>query len=126
MEMDEAVELLSRYLQIDTTNPPGNEDKGVRFFAEIFDKEKVAYKTYEAAPGRQSIRAMIPGSGEKKALILLNHIGVVPAQTDQWSFEPFSGEIKDGVEYLLNNFPDDFDADIVLRQKTGAFASKGR
>jgi hypothetical protein len=35
----EAVELLSRYLKIDTTNPPGNEDKGVAFFAEIFDKE---------------------------------------------------------------------------------------
>jgi len=35
----EAVELLSRYLKIDTTNPPGNEDKGAAFFAEIFDQE---------------------------------------------------------------------------------------
>jgi acetylornithine deacetylase/succinyl-diaminopimelate desuccinylase-like protein len=164
--MNEAVELLSRYLQIDTTNPPGNEDKGVRFFAEIFENEKVEYKIYEAAPGRQSIRALIPGSGQKGALILLNHIDVVPAQKDQWSFEPFSGEVKDGfihgrgaldmkgqgimellafldvqrkgltpcrdiiflavadeeaggkcgVEYLLDNHPDDFEADIVLNE----------
>ena len=44
----EAVELLSRYLKIDTTNPPGNEDRGVAFFAEILEKEGVAYKTYQA------------------------------------------------------------------------------
>ena len=78
--MNEAVELLSRYLQIDTTNPPGNEDQGVKFFAEIFEAEKVDYKIYDAAPGRQSIRAVIPGAGQKGALILLNHIDVVPAR----------------------------------------------
>ena len=100
--MNEAVELLSRYLQIDTTNPPGNEDRGVKFFAEIFEKEKVEYKIYEAAPGRQSIRALIPGSGQKGALILLNHIDVVPAQMDQWSFEPFGGEVKDGFIHGLD------------------------
>ena len=27
--MNEAVDLLSRYLKIDTTNPPGNEAKGI-------------------------------------------------------------------------------------------------
>jgi acetylornithine deacetylase/succinyl-diaminopimelate desuccinylase-like protein len=164
--MNEAVELLSRYLQIDTINPPGNEARGAAFFADIFKKEKIDYKIYEAVPDRQSIRAVIPGSGEKGALILLNHIDVVPAQMDQWSFEPFSGEVKDGfvhgrgaldmkgqgimellafldirrkgltpcrdiiflavadeetggkygAEYLLDNHPDDFEADIVLNE----------
>ena len=94
--MHEAVELLSRYLQIDTTNPPGNEDKGVAFFAEIFEKEKVDYKIYEAAPTRQSIKAVIPGSGQKGPLILLNHIDTVPVERDQWSFDPFSGAVEDG------------------------------
>jgi acetylornithine deacetylase/succinyl-diaminopimelate desuccinylase-like protein len=95
----EAVELLSRYLKIDTTNPPGNEDKGVAFFAEIFDKEGVAYKTYEPSPGRGSISAVIPGTGEKGAVILLNHIDVVPAKADEWRVDPFSGDIKDGYIY---------------------------
>ena len=58
----EAVELLSQYLQIDTTNPPGNEMRGVEFFARIFDKEGIVYKTYEAGAGRGSIKAVIPGS----------------------------------------------------------------
>ena len=95
----EAVELLSRYLKIDTTNPPGNENRGVAFFAEIFEKESIAYKTYEASPGRGSISAVIQGSGEKGAVILLNHIDVVPARADEWSIHPFSGEIKNGYIY---------------------------
>jgi len=95
----EAVELLSRYLKIDTSNPPGNEDQGVAFFAEIFEKEGIAYKTYEASPGRGSISAVIPGTGENGAVILLNHIDVVPARAHEWSVDPFSGEIKNGFIY---------------------------
>jgi acetylornithine deacetylase/succinyl-diaminopimelate desuccinylase-like protein len=95
----EAVELLARYLKIDTTNPPGNEAKGVAFFAEILEKEEIAYKIYEASPGRSSIRAVIPGSGEKGAVILLNHIDVVPARADEWRVDPFSGAIEDGFIY---------------------------
>lgn len=92
----EAVELLSRYIKIDTTNPPGNEHKGARFFAEIFDKENIAYKTYEPEEGRTSICARISGTGKEEPLILLNHIDVVLAEKEQWSFDPFGGEIKDG------------------------------
>jgi acetylornithine deacetylase/succinyl-diaminopimelate desuccinylase-like protein len=162
----EAVELLSQYLQIDTTNPPGNENKGVEFFAGILEKEGFEYKTYEAASGRSSIKAVLPGSGEKGAVILLNHIDVVPARADEWSVDPFSGAVKDGfiygrgaldmkslgilellalleikkqgltpnrdimflavadeetggakgAQYLLDNYPDEFQADLVLNE----------
>ncbi len=78
----EAVELLSQYLQIDTTNPPGNESKGVEFLAGILEKEGIDYKTYEASPGRGSIKAVLPGTGAKGAVILLSHIDVVPADAD--------------------------------------------
>ena len=95
----EAVELLSQYLQIDTTNPPGNENLGVDFFAGILEKEGIDYKTFEAAPGRGSIKAVLPGTGEKGAVILLNHIDVVPARAAEWSVPPFSGAIVDGYIY---------------------------
>jgi acetylornithine deacetylase/succinyl-diaminopimelate desuccinylase-like protein len=95
----EAVALLSQYLQIDTTNPPGNEDKGVEFLAGILNREGIEYKTYEASPGRSSIKAVLPGTGEKKALILLSHIDVVPAKAEEWSVHPFSGAVKDGFIY---------------------------
>ncbi len=94
--MDESIELLSRYLQFDTTNPPGNEAPAAEFFAEIFRKQGIEYKTYEPESSRISIRAVLPGSGERGPVILLNHMDVVPAESKDWSFDPFSGEIRDG------------------------------
>ena len=96
----ESIELLSQYLKIDTTNPPGNEIKGTAFFADIFEKEGIGYTVYEpegaSGKGRASIRACIPGNGSEDPLILLNHIDVVPAEKDQWHCDPFGGEVRDG------------------------------
>ncbi len=94
--MHEAVELLSEYLKIDTTNPPGNEAVGVQFFAAIFDKENIGYKIFKSDEGRASICARIKGAGKEKPLFLLNHIDVVLAEKEQWRFDPFGGEIRDG------------------------------
>ena len=100
MRQHEAIKLLSQYLKIDTTNPPGNEHKGTAFFAEFFEREGVAYTIYEpnsaSGKGRASICARIPGSGNEDPLILLNHIDVVPAEKDQWQYDPFGGEVRDG------------------------------
>jgi acetylornithine deacetylase/succinyl-diaminopimelate desuccinylase-like protein len=94
--MKTSVELLAQYLKIDTTNPPGGEAPAAAFFSSILEKEGIPCKTYEPAPGRVSLRAEIPGTGEKGPVILLNHMDVVPAQKNDWSFDPFGGEIRDG------------------------------
>jgi acetylornithine deacetylase/succinyl-diaminopimelate desuccinylase-like protein len=92
---DEAVAWLQQFLKIDTINPPGNESRGVEFYAAIFDAEGVGYETAESAPGRGNIWARIEG-GDKPALILLQHTDVVPADEKFWTTEPLSGEIRDG------------------------------
>jgi acetylornithine deacetylase/succinyl-diaminopimelate desuccinylase-like protein len=94
---DEAMALLSRYIQIDTTNPPGNEIKAAQFFKAIFDKENIESRIIESQPGRGSIFARLKGDGTKKSLVLLNHMDVVPAEASLWKEPPFSGVIKDGV-----------------------------
>ena len=92
---EQAVQRLVEYLRIDTTNPPGNEDRAVAFFAKIFDAEGVAYESADSAPGRGNIWARLDG-GRRPALILLNHSDVVPADAGSWAEPPFSGNIKDG------------------------------
>ncbi|MBN1881355.1 MAG: M20/M25/M40 family metallo-hydrolase [Deltaproteobacteria bacterium] len=92
----EAVRLLSDYIKINTTNPPGNERVAVDFLSELFTAEGIDYKIYEPEAGRASIRAHLPGTGEKKPLILMTHIDVVPADKSEWSFDPFGGKIIDG------------------------------
>jgi acetylornithine deacetylase/succinyl-diaminopimelate desuccinylase-like protein len=93
---DEAVSVLSRYVQIDTTNPPGNEIKAAQFFKEIFDREGIEARIIESAPGRGNIYARLRGDGSKKALALLHHMDVVPADAKLWKEPPFSGVVKDG------------------------------
>jgi acetylornithine deacetylase/succinyl-diaminopimelate desuccinylase-like protein len=93
----EAASLLSRYIQIDTTNPPGNEIKAAAFLKSIFDREGIEATIIESAPGRANLRAVLRGDGSRKSIILLNHMDVVPADEKLWQARPFGGEIKDGV-----------------------------
>ena len=93
---EEAMALLRRYIQIDTTNPPGNEIKAAQFFKEIFNREGIETKIIESAPGRASIYARLRSTGAKKAVVLLNHMDVVPADAKLWKEPPFSGASKDG------------------------------
>jgi acetylornithine deacetylase/succinyl-diaminopimelate desuccinylase-like protein len=93
---EEAVSTLSRYIQVDTTNPPGNEIKAAQFIKKIFDREGIESKIIESRPGRGNIYARLRGDGSKKAVLLLNHMDVVPADPHHWKEPPFSGIIKDG------------------------------
>lgn len=52
----------------------------------------------EAAPGRTSVVARVPGADPTRpALVLHGHLDVVPAMADDWSVDPFAGEIRDGM-----------------------------
>jgi acetylornithine deacetylase/succinyl-diaminopimelate desuccinylase-like protein len=96
--VNEAPVRLSEYIQINTQNPPGNESLGVSFIAAVFDEAGIKYETAESAPGRGNIWARLKG-GDKPALMLLNHIDVVPANLDYWTSDPFDGAIRDGHVY---------------------------
>ncbi|XOV83887.1 MAG: M20/M25/M40 family metallo-hydrolase [bacterium] len=97
----QGVERLSQYLQIDTVNPPGNESRGVAFLQAIFEQAGIHFETVESAPGRGNIWARLPATTAPRqpGLMLLHHIDVVPANRDYWSFDPLSGEVKDGFIY---------------------------
>jgi acetylornithine deacetylase/succinyl-diaminopimelate desuccinylase-like protein len=95
----EAGDLLIRYVQIDTTNPPGNEVAAAHFWQQVLAQEGIEARIFESQPGRGVVYARLKGNGEKKALILLHHLDVVPAVKTDWSVDPFAGAIKDGYVY---------------------------
>jgi len=97
---DEAVRLLQVYIRVDTTNPPGNEIEAAGFFASLFAAEGVPYEVFESEPGRGNIVARLRGDGSRGgAIVLLNHMDVVPAAASYWSVDPYAGEIVDGSLY---------------------------
>ena len=76
----EAGDLLSRYVQIDTTNPPGNEIAAANFWQQVLAREGIEAQVFESYPGRGVVYARLKGNGEKKALILLHHLDVEVAR----------------------------------------------
>ncbi len=93
----EAADFLSKYLKLNTANPPGHEIDAARMLREKFLAEGISATTWEPRPGRGIVAARLRGIGKKrKALILLSHLDVVPAEPGQWQVPPFSGVIKDG------------------------------
>jgi acetylornithine deacetylase/succinyl-diaminopimelate desuccinylase-like protein len=95
----QATDFLSAYIQINTTNPPGNETAAAQFLADHFRKAGLDAETFEAAPGRGSVLARLKGSGGGRPVILLNHLDVVPANPDGWDVPPFSGTVREGYVY---------------------------
>ncbi len=86
---------LAGYLQIDTTNPPGNEEAAARYLARILHRHGVATRTFYTADGRVSLYARLEGRRDGEGLLLLHHMDVVPAG-EGWTREPFSGEVVEG------------------------------
>jgi acetylornithine deacetylase/succinyl-diaminopimelate desuccinylase-like protein len=94
---DEVVRLLSDYIAIDTSNPPGDTRKAADFLASVLDREGIPVTRYESAPGKAIIYArlkatMSPPAG--KAILLMHHMDVVPADRSQWKTNPFEPTIR--------------------------------
>jgi len=95
----EMVQLLSEYIAIDTSNPPGNEAAAARWLGELLHREGIESEYFASAPGRESLIARLPGTdgaGNETALMLLNHTDVVPVEERYWSGPPFAGVVHDG------------------------------
>lgn len=93
---DEAAQLLSQYLRIDNTNPPGNEIDAARWLARVLQREGIEARIFEPRPGKANLYARLRGNGSARPIVLLNHMDVVLASPEHWRVPPFSGAIQDG------------------------------
>ena len=96
---EETVKILSGFVRVDTSNPPGNETKGAEYLKAILDREGIASEIFELEKGRGNIVARLKGNGKKKPLLLMGHIDVVGVEREKWTVEPFGGVVKDGYVY---------------------------
>ena len=99
INIDSATQLLREFIRIDTSNPPGNEEKAVTFLESIIQNEGLSTEIYMSVPKRANIISRIEGRKKGKPVILLGHVDVVPAKADEWDVDPFSGDMKDGFIY---------------------------
>jgi acetylornithine deacetylase/succinyl-diaminopimelate desuccinylase-like protein len=95
---NQAVELLQKYIRIQSINPPADTRAAASFFEAELKKNGFSPKLYTSGPGGQTnlVVGLRGRDSSKKPLLLLNHFDVVPVDPKAWSMDPFGGILKDG------------------------------
>ncbi|MGY0490822.1 M20/M25/M40 family metallo-hydrolase [Streptomyces sp. WG-D5] len=99
--LDEVVTFTSELIRIDTTNRGGGDCKerpAAEYAAEKLSEAGLKPTILERTAGRGNVVARIEGTDPTRdALLVHGHLDVVPAEAADWSVDPFSGEVRDGV-----------------------------
>ncbi len=92
---DEATELLQALLRANTVNPPGNETKAAEVLGAYLEEAGVECELYARIPERANLVARVRGRGGP-TLALISHTDTVRADAEEWTLDPWSGELRDG------------------------------
>ena len=93
----EAVELLGELLRLNTVNPPGNEGPAQELLAARLDRAGFECELLAAQEGRPNLIARLAGPSDGPTLAMLGHVDTVPANPSEWSFDPWAGDVVDGM-----------------------------
>lgn len=93
---EEVVDLLSRLIRADTSNPPGDATAAARVLERYFRDNGIEPTLVGESPELPNCVARVPGAGDGPSLLLLGHLDVVPADAKEWTHPPFSGLVEDG------------------------------
>lgn len=96
--LDDVVRICSNLIQIDTSIAIGNERPAAEYVMQEMAEVGLEPTVIEAEPGRTNLIYRIPGQdGSADAILFHAHLDVVPADPDEWTHHPLSGEIIDGM-----------------------------
>ena len=96
---DRARQYLVDLIRLDSTNPRGNETRVANYLKKVADAEGIPCELLGPDPARLNFVARLNGSGGGRALLLMAHSDVVPADRSQWSVPPFAALVRDGFIY---------------------------
>ncbi len=99
MEAD-CIQILQELIRIPSVNfgeGRGDEEAVAKYCAEKLAEVGIASELVVTGEKRVNVVAKIAGSDTSRpGIVVHGHLDVVPANADDWSVDPFSGEIKDG------------------------------
>jgi acetylornithine deacetylase/succinyl-diaminopimelate desuccinylase-like protein len=100
--LEDTARIARDLIRFQTVNWGGGKSNGERDAAEYIAAELTRLgqrpQIFESEPGRASLVARVEGADPSRpALVLHGHLDVVPAMADDWSVDPFGGEIRDGM-----------------------------
>jgi len=135
---EEAINHLVNLVQIDTTNPPGNETQAANYVKAALAEDGIDSELFALDPDRANLVARINGNGSKRPILIMGHTDVVGVQRERWNEDPFGGLRKDGWIYgrgtlddkdnvtaglmllkLLKRYDVELDRDIIFLAESG-------
>ena len=97
---EEVVRICQDLIRIPSVNfgeGKGDEKEVAEYVAASLEEVGIKTTIYESAPGRCNVMARISGrDSSRPGLVVHGHLDVVPANADDWSVNPFCGDIIDG------------------------------
>ena len=97
---EEVVRICQDLIRIPSVNfgeGKGNEKEVAEYVAALLEEVGIKTTIYESAPGRCNVMARISGrDSSRPGLVVHGHLDVVPANADDWSVNPFCGDIING------------------------------
>jgi acetylornithine deacetylase/succinyl-diaminopimelate desuccinylase-like protein len=91
-----SVELLRDLLRVRTVNPPGDEAGAASLLEAYLSDSGLETNILMSPEGRTNLIARLDGPRDQPALVLLSHSDVVPVEEENWSRDPFGGDLADG------------------------------
>ena len=91
------VEILQTLIQMDTTNPPGNEIRCINYLDGLLKEAGFTTTILAKDPNRPNLIARLTGRGEAPALVMQGHVDVVTTVGQNWEQPPFSAKLLDGM-----------------------------
>src|SRR2546423_3035465 len=89
-------ELLQRLIQFNTVNPPGREEEAQEHLKGLLEGAGFECELLAAVEGRPNLVGRLKARSDGPRLALLGHVDTVLADPDDWSVDPWSGEVRDG------------------------------
>jgi acetylornithine deacetylase/succinyl-diaminopimelate desuccinylase-like protein len=95
---EETAEVLARLIRFRTVNPPGDERACQEWLAGYLEDAGLTCELHGAEPERPNLVARLAG-GDGPTLGYLSHVDTVLADRQDWSQDPWGGEVRDGFLY---------------------------
>ncbi|HEV7882357.1 MAG TPA: M20/M25/M40 family metallo-hydrolase, partial [Solirubrobacteraceae bacterium] len=92
----ETAALLQRLIRFNTVNPPGNERAAQESLAADLRDAGFEVDLLGAEPERPNLVARLRGAADGPTLCLLSHVDTVLATAQDWTHDPWSGDLADG------------------------------
>jgi len=90
--------LLTKLIRSRSLNPPGDVRECAGLIAEELRKRNLPSEIIEEKPGVANVVSLLQGQAGGKTMVWNGHFDVVPAG-ENWEFDPFGGEFRDGYIY---------------------------